>query len=334
MNDLDDRLAAWNPVRAEDTLHAASSADAARLLHRILDQPATSQPHRPTHRSGWQARAWIATAAVAAVITAIAVTLPGPSGPASRNVPGFQRGPSVGIAANAAELVDYARRSAASTQAFVPDPADWSYFEMFYGRTNSSHPDSEGVQESWQQVGATRYAGSFHHGTLTDGISGGPGVTLGGWPGPNWTTMYQYLASLPAQPAALRKIILANNNGDPGAAFTAIENLFGNFVVSARFQAELYAVLVSLPGVHFTHDAVDAAGRPGIGLYIAGDGLINEIIVNPRTYVYMGTMSFAVQGHSSYDTLLAHPIRSATLESAAILNSGIVSQPGQVPPGI
>jgi hypothetical protein len=334
MNDLDDRLAAWNPVRAEDMPHAASGADAARLLHRILDQPVTSPPQRRTHRPGWQARAWIATAAAAAVIAALAVTLPGPSGPASRGVSGFQRGPSVGTATNAAELVDYATRSAESTQAFVPDPRDWTYFEMLYGPTNTSHPDSEGVQESWQQVGAPRYAGSFHHGTLTYGTSGGPGATLGGWPGPNWTTMYQYLASLPAQPAALRKIILANNNGDPSAAFTAINNLFGNFVVSARFQAELYAVLVSLPGVHFTGDAVDAAGRPGIGLFIAGNGLVNEIIVNPRTYVYMGTMLFAVQGYSSFGTLLAHPIRSAALESAAILNSGIVVQPGQVPPGI
>lgn len=333
MNDLDDRLAAWNPVRAEDMLHAPSSADAARLLRRILDQPVTSPRQRRTHRPGWQARAWIATAAAAAVIAALAVTLPGPSGSASRDVPGFQRGPSVGVATNAAELVDYATRSAASTQAFVPDPRDWTYFEMLYGRTNSSDSDSEGVAETWQQVGTTRYAAAWQHGKLSYMTGGGPGATLNGWPGPNWTTMYQYLASLPAQPAALRKIILANNNGDPGAAFTAIENLFGNFQITARFQAELYAVLVTLPGVQFTRNAIDAAGRAGIGLYLVQDNNVNEIIVNPRTYVYMGTLLIAAEGHSSYDTLLAHPSRSATLESAAILNSGIVSQPGEVPTG-
>jgi hypothetical protein len=331
MNDLDDRLAAWNPVQAEDMLHATSSADAARLLHRILDQPVTSPPQRRTHRPGWQARAWIATAAAAAVIAAIAVTLPSPSGSAGRDVPGFQRGPSVGLATNAAELVDYATRSAASTQAFVPGPRDWTYFEILYGRSISGGPDGEGIGQTWQQVGTSRFAASWQHGKLTYGTGGSPGASLNGWPGPNSTTMYRYLASLPAQPAALRKIIMANNNGDPGAAFTAIENLFGNFQITARLQAELYAVLVTLPGVQFTRNAVDAAGRPGIGLYLVQDNQVNEIIVNPRTYVYMGTLLIATQGHSSYATMLAHPSRSATLESAAILNSGIVNQPGQVP---
>lgn len=145
--------------------------------------------------------------------------------------------------------------------------------------------------------------------------------------------MYQYLAALPAQPASLRKIILANNHGDPRAAFTAIVNLFGNFVVTARFQAELYAMLVSLPGIHFTRDAVDAAGRLGVGLYwVQGDQVV-EIIVNPRTYVYMGTMSIAIKGHPSVDALLAHPSAAAIMDSAAILDSGIVSRAGQVPGG-
>jgi len=88
-------------------------------------------------------------------------------------------------------------------------------------------------------------------------------------------------------------------------------------------------VLVSLPGVNFTGHAVDAAGRPGIGLYLVqGDG-VNEVIVNPRTYVYMGGL--LVRAHPSYSTLLAHPSSGTVVESAAILSSGIVSQPGQVP---
>jgi hypothetical protein len=331
MNDLDARLAAWNPVRAEDTLHASASADAARLLRRILDQPVTSPQQRRTYRPTWQARGWITVAAAAAVIAVIAVTLPGPSGPAGHGVAGFQRGPSVGVAGSAAELVDYATRSAASTPMFVPGPQDWEYFEVFYGRSISGGPDSVGVGQTWQQVGTSHLAASWHHGKLTHGSGGGPGASLTGWPGPNWTTMYQYLASLPAQPTALRKIILANNNGDPSAAFTAIQVLFGNFPLSARFQAELYAVLVSLPGIHFTSHAVDAAGRAGIGLYLVRGDRVNVVIVNPRTYVYMGALSIAVQGQPSYDTLVAHPSSAAIIESAAILNSGIVSRPGQVP---
>lgn len=150
--------------------------------------------------------------------------------------------------------------------------------------------------------------------------------------GLDWATMYQYLGSLPPQPAALRKIILANNRGNLGEAFTAIEAIFADFPMPARFQAELYAVLVSLPGVHFTRHAVDASGRTGAGLwYLVQGDYLEEVIVNPRTYVYMGGLSIAVQKGLSYGTLLADPGKGTIVESVAILNSGIVSRPGQAP---
>jgi hypothetical protein len=330
MNDLDCRLAAWNPVRAEDMLQASSSADATRLLHRILSQPTANPPGRRALWSSWQAKAWVAgVAATAAAIAVVVATVP--SAHHQPAVVGFQHGPSLGVASNAAELVDYATRSAASTSAFVPGPRDWAYFEKFYGLSSSGGLEGTGEAQTWQQVGTSSYAASWHHGQLTRGSSGGPGARLTGWPGPSWTGMYPYLASLPAQPTALRKIILGNNDVDPGAAFAAIENLFGNFPVSAQLQAELYAVLVSLPGVGFTGHAVDAAGRPGIGLYMVHDGHLDAVIVNPRTYVYMGGLSIAVRGHPSYAALLAHPGTETVLESTAILNSGIVSRPGQVP---
>jgi hypothetical protein len=268
----------------------------------------------------------------AAAVAGIAVTVPGASRPAGGGTAGFQRGPSLGVAASAAELVAYATRSAMSTPAFVPGPQNWTYFELYFG-PNIAGPSATGTSQTWQQVGTTQFAATWQHGKLTHGTGGGPGAELGGWPGPNWTTMYQYLAALPAQPASLRKIILANNHGDPGAACTAIVNLLGNFVVTARFQAELYATLVSLPGVHFTRDAVDVDGRLGVGLYwVQGDQVV-EIIVNPRTYVYMGTMSIAIKGHPSVDALLAHPSAAAIMDSAAILDSGIVSGAGQLPGG-
>jgi hypothetical protein len=333
MNDLEDRLAAWNPVPAQDMLQASSSADATRLLHRVLSQPATSPPGWRSPRPGRLPRAWIpAAAAVIAAIAVIVSIVPSATRqPAGQRVVGFQHGPSLGVAGNAVELVDYATRSAASTSAFVPGPQDWAYFENFYGLSSTGGPDETGEAQTWQQVGTRSFAASWHHGGLTYGAGGGPGAQLIGWPGPNWTTMYQYLATLPAQPAALRKIILANNDGDPAAAFTAIENLSGNFPMSARFQAELYAVLVSLPGVGFARRAVDAAGRPGIGLYLVHDGRLDAVIVNPRSYVYMGGVSIAVEGGQSYDALLANPDSGTVLESTALLNSGIVSRPGQVP---
>lgn len=271
------------------------------------------------------------TAAAAVIIAGIAVNVPSRTASVGPRAVGFQRGPSLGVATNAVELVDYATQSAASTPVLVPGPDEWEYFEVFYGLSTSGGPDGVGVAQTWQQVGTSRNVASWHHGALTYGSGGGPGVQLTGWPGPNWTNMYRYLASLPAQPAALRKIILANNNGDPVAAFTAIEHIFVDFPLPARFQAELYAVLVSLPGVQFTRHAVDAAERPGIGLYLVQGDRINEVIVNPRTYVYMGGLLVTVLGHPSYDTVLAHPSKGTINESVAILNSGIVGRPGQAP---
>lgn len=104
-----------------------------------------------------------------------------------------------------------------------------------------------------------------------------------------------------------------------------------NFPLPAQFQAELYAVLVSLPGVGFTGHAVDPADRPGTGLYMVHGSLLEGVIVNPRTYVYMGGLSIEIRGHPSYGALLAHPGKGTVVESIAILNSGIVSQLGQVP---
>jgi hypothetical protein len=245
---------------------------------------------------------------------------------------GFQRGPSLGVASNAIELVRYSTRSAATTPVFVPDPQDWEYVEVRYGSHNAIGPG--GVAETWLQVGGKRYAARWDHGKLTNSVGPGTGG-LNGWPVTvNLANIYQYLASLPTQPAALRKVILASNHGSSASAFTAIQGLFGNLPLPTRFEAELYTALVGLPGVHFTGDALDAASRHGVGLYIAQDGGADEIIINPRTYAYMGSTDLTLHGSPSINAVLAHPVSgpSATIsESAAVLNSGIVSQAGKTP---
>src|SRR5260370_35252157 len=103
-----------------------------------------------------------ATAAATAVIIAgIAVTMPsrtasvGPRAVGPQAV-GFQRGPSLGVATNAVELVDYATQSAASTPVLVPGPDDWEYFEKFYGLSTSGRPIGVGVAQTWQQAGTSR----------------------------------------------------------------------------------------------------------------------------------------------------------------------------------
>jgi hypothetical protein len=343
MRDIDSRLAGWNPVRAQDVSDAAATSEATALLHRVLSQPAGSpRPRWPARaRKTARTRVTLVAAAAAAVggILALVLMPPGSAGnPASSGgaaghpgaspappIAGFAPGASQGVARNAIQLVKYAAAATTKAPVVVPGSLDWEYSKSFgHGHTT----------EMWQQVGTSRVALRGDGGKLTFAVGGGPGAQLTGWPG-NWTNMYQYLASLPSQPQALRKVILANNHGNAGAAFLAINGL-SNFPLPARFQAELYAVLVSLPGVHFFGHAVDPAGRHGISLYITGGDRtgvrgLDEIIINPRTYVYMGGASIPVDRHASIDALLANPPWSRLYDYGATLDSGIVRQPGQVP---
>jgi hypothetical protein len=147
MNNLDERLAAWNPVRAEDMHQASSSADATRLLHRILSQSSAKPPRRRALQSSWKFKAWIAGAAATAVATAAAIATVASPVPSTQHEPAavlFPRGPSLGVATSAVELVDYATRSAALAPAFLPAPQDWAYFDVFYGLSRVGGPRRQG----------------------------------------------------------------------------------------------------------------------------------------------------------------------------------------------
>jgi hypothetical protein len=338
MNELDNRLSAMNPVRTAEVLDAAASADAADLLQHILGQPVTRPPKFQPFWRRQPTRIWIAAAAASALIAVgvgASANLPGRGRPHPRSsgqaVTGFQRGPSQGRATNAIQLVDYATRAAALTLAFVPGPHDWIYEDLL---DKGPYSDPHGFHDqTWTEIGAPGRVATLEHGKLRYGWGGGPGGQLGGWPG-NWSNLYQYLTTLPDTPAALRHTVLANNHFQPAAAFSAVMSLMNDFPLPARFQAELYAVLAGLPGVHFDRSATDAAGRDGIGLYIIEHGFLKEeIIINPRTYAYMGLLWVAVKAHTEYGTSPAvlHLHKGSIQGWNAILDSGIVSRPGLLP---
>jgi hypothetical protein len=334
MNELDERLAAWNPVKATDVVDAAASADARDLLEHILSQPRTSASQRQSLRPRRLAKAWIAAAAaiaVAAVGIGVSENLAGRRNAhiASSGLPviGFQQTTSQGVARNAVELVDYATRAAALTPKFVPGPHEWMYRDLREINSNfGPHGDRE---VTWFEVNWRHMFALFDGKVRPVGSSTGscPG-TMGGWPG-CINNLYRYLAKLPADPAALRRIILANNHSDAAAAFRAILGLMNLYPLPARFQAELYAVLTGLPGVRFDRSATDFVGRHGIGLYMIQTHFWKmEIIVNPRTYVYMGTLVVAVKTHTEY----GRHVRKGQIQSwNAILGSGIVKKAGQQP---
>jgi hypothetical protein len=60
--------------------------------------------------------------------------------------------------------------------------------------------------------------------------------------------------------------------------------------------------------------------------------LKEEIVINPRTYAYMGYQDVAVRAHTSVGTdMTSHFHKGQVLGWEARLESGIVQRPGQLP---
>jgi hypothetical protein len=245
------------------------------------------------------------------------------------------------VPATGAQLAAVAKKATAGELFAAPSKSDWFYLDdlQTYSKSGTTPPDSKQVTKTWQQIGTTRNASVAAGGKLSYGGGGGSGTTLAGWPGTS-TSIYTYLAQLPATQKALRKVILVNNKSVPHSqggkvtgAFNAIQSLLADYAVPPRLQAQFYGVLVSLPGVQYETSAVDSAGRTGVGLYLVEYGwLKQEIIINSQTYAYLGNMGTAVRKHTSYATGAKVVFRKGeSFGGTAQLAAGIVKRAGQVP---
>ena len=331
-----------------DLAAAPTDRAAARLAAAITAATATADRTAPPVRQRRRVRSLIvAGPAIAAVVAAAAVVVPGLGGTgtgtgragSTRLAPAGDglHAPSVGLAGSAAQLVAFATRAGADAPRFDPGPSDWMYLDVL--EKGLSIPARGIARPTWTQVGTGQVA-TRSGATLSYTATVGPGAQLEGWPG-STTRIYRYLARLPASAPVLRSVILANNAATPASqggpvagAFNAIQYLMDDYPLPPRLLAELYAVVVSLPGVRYDASVTDAAGRHGVGLYLIESGYLKqEIIVNPRTYAYMGLLWIAVRAKTEYGTSpRVIYYRPGTIDSwTAVLGSGIVRRAGQLP---
>ncbi|MEW2356883.1 CU044_5270 family protein [Spirillospora sp. NPDC029432] len=127
------------------------------------------------------------------------------------------------------------------------------------------------------------------------GDIGGPGI----WNSlPNKT--YAYVASLPTEPGALLARVRKDHRDDGRdvTTFGVISGLFReNHLIPPEKNAALYRALAKIPGVRVKKNVKDYAGRAGIGVLFGrdrqGDARVG-IILDPRTYRYMGDTQFAL----------------------------------------
>jgi hypothetical protein len=332
----------------EDVPAGAGLAAAERRLAESIAAsavPAASIQNRPVVRRrgalGW-AVAGIAVVAVAVV--AVSAVVVGGSNPPSRTPTsshGIHPKPLVvGLPTNAVQLVAYANQAAAAQPPFNPSPHEWIFTKRLaasssggVGGSLQGPPDQRVTQLSWTRVDGRQLA-YLAHGKLVVTPRSSGRATPGGWP----DVSYRYLNSLPSDPAQLRSVILANlktqnyvvGSGNLGV-FNAIQDLMENIVLPPQLRANLYGVLASLPDAHFDRAVTDIAHRHGVAFAtVDAHGVKDEIVINPKTFDYMGDQYLATRSYSSVaDDGTVHIHKGQILGWSALVQSAIVHRAGQ-----
>jgi hypothetical protein len=268
-------------------------------------------------------------AAVLAVITAVGlvIALPGghqaPSG-AFPPGPGSAAHPGGSPATAAVVLLANAANAAANTPA---GKGDWTYTStvtvLHDVRIHTLR------MQVWEKIdGTDGLIREDRDGKVTEFRTG----DIGGMSPPSLGhPTYRYLASLPTDPTALRKLIYAEAQkevdrfGPNGRQLYTVDQwafqLIGGLVQSAAppaLKAALYRVAATVPGVEYVNDTTDAAGRHGIGVAhtVNVDGDRTTLIFDRTTYQVMGR---AVEVHDG------------RTDSGAVLATGLVEKAGQTP---
>jgi hypothetical protein len=341
--------------RLADEIAAAAAADGAagwlrearltgaRDARLTWDRETGADRGGPGQRGNGRRHRLVAFGAVAAAAAVTAGVVIAASQPAHQAATAG-RSPSPAI--SAAQLVAYATRAAATGPAFDPKPDQWIYSEIL----QASHTAGVGgylsgppkAFQGWRRVDGHGFA-YIQHGKLVISQPNLPRPRVSPFPEPGWPSVnYPYLESLPTDPARLMTLIKSNLRAEPNligadrgsnaGVFNSIQALMETVVLPPKLLAGLYGVLARDPAVHFDRSVTDLAGRTGVGFYMVQDGSLKaEIVINPVTYAYMGYQDVAVRAYTIPRSHITVFRRGQILEWEALLKSGIVQRPGQVP---
>ncbi|WP_346279211.1 CU044_5270 family protein [Pseudonocardia sp.] len=138
---------------------------------------------------------------------------------------------------------------------------------------------------------------------------------------------YQWLASLPTDPAALLKQIYADTNGHGAGpddeAFNMIGELLRESIIAPKVNAALYRAAARIPGVVIVPDSVDAAGRHGLGIARVDDtGQRDEWIFDKKSLTYLGERDYLARDTDNGKA-------GMLVGTTAVLARGVADQIGQ-----
>ncbi|MFE3603588.1 CU044_5270 family protein [Streptomyces sp. NPDC059142] len=177
-------------------------------------------------------------------------------------------------------------------------------------------------------VGLIHEDGSYY--PITVGVPDGePAV---GYPAGLGRPTYTWLASLPTDPDALLRRLTTEITRDQDArdtpaderdgdldTFDAIGGLLQETLMPPKTAAALYQAAAKIPGVRVDPDAVDAAGRHGIGVALDNTraGWRTTWIFDPATLEYLGDRSYLIR-----DTSMGR--KGTQIGRSAVLERGVV----------
>ncbi|MGI5165929.1 CU044_5270 family protein [Spirillospora sp. CA-253888] len=268
----------------------------ARLRARLLT--AADGPERRAGVRGRRRFVLAGALAVAAAAGVVAVPLLDRDAPAPRE---STEPSAMGPVASVVSLADNAARAAAR-RSDAPRPDQWSYVKTVLASSSKGvggslfgPPDRRMTFEEWRRADGAQSART----------EGGRVVTRAGGQGP---VPYPYLLRLPHDPDALlaevRRRVAAEKApiADGERAFQVIEMMMRDAVLPLKVRAAMYGALAKMPGVRFENRAADILGRRGVTLYqVVGGYLRAEIMVDPRTYDYLGFRFVVVKPHRDSD---------------------------------
>jgi hypothetical protein len=238
--------------------------------------------------------------------------------------------------ASAVDLGDRAAAAVEDAPYRKPRPKQWVYvqfettaqFDMnqwWKGGTGRA------TVEQWRRVDGTAYADVDENGKIRvrdfsdqprPVIAGGPNVGLANY------------HSLPTDSAALLARLRTRYRDQvgpstDGGVFDTISTMLAD-PLPPRLRATLYRILPTLAGVRLDRDAVDATGRHGVAFTLDDDPYRNVIILDSRTYQYLGHYVYAIR---DYQRRASEGVlkKGTYLTSIAQLAQGIVDRPGQRP---
>ncbi|MEV7857729.1 CU044_5270 family protein [Streptomyces hirsutus] len=145
---------------------------------------------------------------------------------------------------------------------------------------------------------------------------------------------YAWLASLPTDPDALLELLYSRTRAEDGdskhqAVFGRIGDLLSSTIMPPATASGLYKAVERIPGVTQIPDAVDAAGRHGIGITRedAESATRDVWIFDKHTFAHLGSRSYITRDE-------ARGITTDTLYGIdAVMVRAVVDRHGEEPAG-